>query len=436
MRREWSLLLVLALAAGCSKKDTTAPPSKSVAAIAGHVLDGNRAIAGATVTASPNLPDAVTDSSGVVVYQEVPAPAIYTFRVGKPGYVSASAMLSASAGNAYDFTVFMRRTDTLRVVQSAIASDHSRDIAVVDSTAYIAAAAGLDVRDLHAGRFGARLGHLDIPSDNFQHRLAVAGHYAYVATGRSELAVVDIADPAAPVLSVSVSLPDNAHDVAVDGSLLAIADNDSVQFMSLTNPALPVRMSAVKVLLDGLRQGCYGIALDPVRKVAVVCSFNNGVELIRYDDPRAPLYVNQISSNLNPYQADLDVARGVAAIAGDDGVALLDYADPSNPTVLATLAPGGNGGSDALFMGDRVLFATTFNGLEVIDFSDRASPRVTSRLFPGGPIGSPAGLARTGIGAYVAGDTRLSLVEVPAPAPPVPAVRITQHPLPPARERP
>ncbi|OAD21120.1 LVIVD repeat-containing protein, partial [Candidatus Thiomargarita nelsonii] len=56
--------------------------------------------------------------------------------------------------------------------------------------------------------------------------VAVAGNYAYAATGRG-LAIVDISTPTAPTLAGSYDTSGSALGVAVDGNYAYVADGSS-----------------------------------------------------------------------------------------------------------------------------------------------------------------------------------------------------------------
>lgn len=86
---------------------------------------------------------------------------------------------------------------------------------------------------------GQLLGTIDVPSQN---RVAVNGHYAYVATSTSGLVIVDIADPAAPVIVSTLPMPNGnpAFDVRLNGNHAFIAANGALVDVDVTDPAAPV----------------------------------------------------------------------------------------------------------------------------------------------------------------------------------------------------
>jgi len=64
-------------------------------------------------------------------------------------------------------------------------------------------------------------GSVDTPGNAYG--VAVAGNYAYVADESAGLQVIDISDPANPAIAGSVYTPDNAYDVTVAGNYSYVA---------------------------------------------------------------------------------------------------------------------------------------------------------------------------------------------------------------------
>src|SRR5690606_11962494 len=68
--------------------------------------------------------------------------------------------------------------------------------------------------------------------------IAVSQGYAYAALGTAGLAVVDVQDPANPVLVGVLDTPGSATDLLVVGSALWVADGDAgLQAFDLSDPA-------------------------------------------------------------------------------------------------------------------------------------------------------------------------------------------------------
>jgi hypothetical protein len=410
-------LIGLALIAGCdTNNNILVPPTSSAGtgAIYGIVYTFAAVAPGITITTDPPTQTVVSSADGSFRINGVPAPVVYRVKASGVGFTPDSQLVAVRDGDVAGASFFVRPTDTLRVLHTRTVALGTVGIAVEDSTAYLATEAALEIRDLHSATFGQLIGRLPIFS-SYWRALTLAGSYVYYSTYTSDLAVVDVSNPAAPVRVGTVAVP-QAHDAEVDGNVLAVAGDDSVLFFSLANPAAPARLGAVATQQDGLGQGCYGIALDRTRKIAIVSSFNNGIELVGYADPAAPVYLAQVSSFFNPWDADVDPVLARAYVAGDDGVQILDYTNPLNAEIIGEYAPGGNGGKDVKAFGNYLVFASSFNGLYTLDATNPAQMRVKQRLI----LGSPSGLAATPEGPYLAAGNQLAALGLPlVPVPPV-----------------
>ena len=75
--------------------------------------------------------------------------------------------------------------------------------------------------------------------------VAVFGHYAYVAAGSSGLFVLDISDPAAPVLAGSYDTPGQALGVTVAGNYAYVANgSDGLLVLDISDPSAPIKVGS------------------------------------------------------------------------------------------------------------------------------------------------------------------------------------------------
>ncbi len=107
------------------------------------------------------------------------------------------------------------------------------------------------------------------------------GDYAYVADGAGGLAVVNVADPAAPLHLVSMPTSGSATDVVIGGNL------------------------------------------------AVVCCGSAGIDVFNLDDPTNPLLVGH--ANTSGLAITASISNSMVYVADWDDVETFDLTDPSNP---------------------------------------------------------------------------------------------------------
>jgi hypothetical protein len=412
-------VLAAVLLTGCEKETMVyvPVPAEGTGALYGTVYTYRGLGADVTITTDPPTQTVMTGPDGTFRINGIPAPVVYEVTAANGYMVPDSQLVAISSGEAAGVSLFLASTDTMHVAHSRSVAAGTADIVVGDSIAYLATESAFEIRDLHEAMFGALIGRLPLYSA-YARALARAGSYVYYCTFTADLAVIDISTPTAPVQAGTITVT-QAHDAEVDGNTLVVAADDSLLFFSLANPAAPARIGGVATLQDGLGQGCYGVALDRTRKIAIVCSFNNGIEIVRYTDPANPQYLAQVGSNFNPWDADIEPFNPIAYIAGDNGVQVLDYTNPSNAEIVGEITPGGNGGRDVRVFNDRTLvFASTFNGLRSIEAGNHQAMAVADRL----QLGSPSGVAAADRRAYVAAGNLLLAVDLP-PIVVVPALR-------------
>ncbi|MDP6419274.1 MAG: hypothetical protein QGG80_07440, partial [Candidatus Krumholzibacteria bacterium] len=82
-------------------------------------------------------------------------------------------------------------------------------------------------------------GSVDTPG--YAYVVAISGNYAYVADHSSGLQIVDVSDPATPLITGSVDTPGIAQGVAISGNYAYVADDFSgLQIVDVSNPATPL----------------------------------------------------------------------------------------------------------------------------------------------------------------------------------------------------
>lgn len=163
---------------------------------------------------------------------------------------------------------------------------------------------------------------------------------AYV-TGAGGIAVVDVRDPDALVVTARVPVLDAAHDVAADGERVLVAGGEAgVGILDVSVPAEPVLDAQLDVGF-------------PVERVA-----------------RAP---GRAYAAGTVYTA--------AAVTGTVHVAVVDLANPQTPTVRGEVVVPGRLG--ALVCRDDHAFVATGLDVTTIDATDPARPRAAGRLAAG-----------------------------------------------------
>ena len=196
------------------------------------------------------------------------------------------------------------------------------------------------------------LSFLRIPG--FANGVAVEGDYAYVASGRRGLFVVDVSDLEAPFIAGSLETLGNANDVRVEGG--------------------------------------YAYLAAP--------SFEGDLVIVDVSDPTQPTQAAEVE--LDAIVTDLAVAGGLAFVAATDRLVIVDVSDPAQPAVTSSISLPGNVRGVGV-SGSLVVVAAGTAGVHVIDASDPMSPFLagTTHTRPGAESRA-AGVAVRERLAYVA----------------------------------
>jgi hypothetical protein len=132
----------------------------------------------------------------------------------------------------------------LATVSLGTAKAHS--VVLVGDLAYVGTSTGLTIVDVANPAAPVVLGSVSTARKTLG--LAIRGSYAYLAAYTGDVKVVNVANPAAPVVVKTVALPSYAWDVAIKDHIAYVATfAGEIYLLNLTNPASPVQVKVVGV---------------------------------------------------------------------------------------------------------------------------------------------------------------------------------------------
>lgn len=246
--------------------------------------------------------------------------------------------------------------------------------------------------------------------------LTVSGHYIYAACGSSGVKIIDLADPAHPVLVGVVDTPGSASRVAVSGSLAYVADGTGgVQVLDIGDPAHPAIIGshpALCSILDVALLGDHAIAADSQR----------GFRIVDVSTPSSPTTVYTCDAGRMADFAVLDST--VLASSGPEWSPLpagLYSVDVSNPAAPAALNWTPVQGAGYLTVQDERAYLLGYSsqrGMSIFDVSNPVDPVLLSHSVAD-HFGR--GVAFSGRYAYVGGNRKISVYDMADPANPSPA---------------
>lgn len=243
-------------------------------------------------------------------------------------------------------------------------------VALAGDIAWMAAwGYGLVAVDLDAQGGPKEVGRLEHP---FAATLAIDGTRAYVGrwTNGGGLAVVDIANPAAPAVRAEIPLANQPFRMHASGGYLFVAQTaesgaergGGLQVYDVSGRGAPVPVAHVD---DGCGSS-FDLSVDEAANRAyLACA--DGLRVIDIATPTAPKVIGQYLGGDGFSYTRVAQAGDRAWFADAAGVHELDVADPAHPELVALTPMGGNPPSRLLATEDQRLLALGGNtGVHVL----------------------------------------------------------------------
>lgn len=203
--------------------------------------------------------------------------------------------------------------------------------------------------------------------------------HVYVAAGSAGLHVVDVSNPAAPVIVATRDTPGNANDVRVAGNYAYVADGSAgLQIIDITNPRTPTIAGAVSV---------GGSALDVAvaGSVAYIAAGSAGVVVVNVATPAAPIVAGSVRTSGAIQGLDV-IGTTVVAVDSAPALRVINAANPALPSVVGSVTLTG-APNDVRISGNLAATANYTGGMQLVDFSNGAMPRVVGSLPGSAPTG-------------------------------------------------
>jgi hypothetical protein len=318
---------------------------------------------------------------------------------GQPG---ACTITVTAAGKTATVQGLVQTFQPLALSQITIPG-YANNVDVSGGYAYVAAGAtGLQVVNVSNPAVPVIVAARDTAGN--ANDVRVVGNFAYVADGTNGLVIVNISDPLNPVITGSADTPGEAVDVWIAGNYAYIADSSSgLSIINVTNPAAPILVSTTAT--GGVARG---VAVR--ENVAVVVSDStNTLRTFNVTNPSSPQALGSVT--LSGSLKDVALNGTLAAVAAYTGGAqFVDFSNPSAPVLRGSLpgsAPNGFVPRDVEFGIGFAVFAEQLfpNAVPFVDFGDPTNPSMRG-IIDFSPLGDYAGtgIAVAGPFVYMTGE--------------------------------
>lgn len=239
----------------------------------------------------------------------------------------------------------------------------------------------------------------------------VAGKHAYVAGGYHGFFVVDISNPANPIVVGHANDGGTAYGVAVDGDYAFLAnDDDGLRIYDVSNPAAPRSIACTNELGRARNAAVIG-------NTAYVA--NGALFIYDISDPAFPKKLGFVIPGPTGNAYDVAVKGNYAYLSSyTDGLRICDVSNPTNPFVAShTDLTAGNGVSINI-SGGHVYVGAESGGIEIFDISNP-----TNAVRMGGVSGFAWGVYVAEPMAFFEDRAGLGMWDVSNPSLPVPLAR-------------
>ncbi|WP_324770851.1 hypothetical protein, partial [Pokkaliibacter plantistimulans] len=244
----------------------------------------------------------------------------------------------------------------------------------------------------------------------------VVGNYLYIADSDNGFHIVDVTDPANPVLLSTYDTPDEPRGVVIVGNVAYIADEDSgLQIIDISDPTQPTLLGSI-----GRDNGySFGIAVEG--NYAYIASAYGGLHVIDVSDPTQPVLVGQLDYPSSGDAMRVVVEGNYAYIADTaGGVQIIDITDPTQPSLTANFATSSY--AYDLSLSGSTLYVATTSALVVLDVSDPGNPTQLGSYATGGET---RGVTVDGNYAYVTDSRTVVMLDVSDPSNPTLVTTLT-----------
>ena len=239
----------------------------------------------------------------------------------------------------------------------------------------------------------------------------VADQIAYFGNG-CVLEIIDFSDAENPVELAKIETPSYIYDIAVQGDLLYIANNDlGLRILDIADPLHPIEVGFLEM------QGFYSRVVPGGDIVYFFTNSSNGLYIVDVSTPAEPIEL-----------ARFDIGdRGGMSLAGEylfvaarwNGCKVIDVSTPTSPVEVAVI--NDIYGYDVATEGERA-YVSTGDSLLILDISTPSDPAKLGSVYA-----NPGSVIQTadieGPLAYIGERNWLRIVDVTDPSAPVSHVR-------------
>jgi len=213
-------------------------------------------------------------------------------------------------------------------------------------------------------------------------KVQVQGNYAYMVRlgGDPDFVVVDISDPATPVLVGALNLPDNPTNIAVNGNYAYISsesNSEELQIVNISNPSSPSLIGTYNLAGNDNANGIY-FADDKVYLVTDQDNKNGEFFIINVNNPSSPVLLGEEELGSNAQEVVvLDDYAFVASDSNSEELQVIDISSSSSPNKVGGYDANGNSaGLSIVGFAQTVVLGRSGGEVLILDISSADNPEL------------------------------------------------------------
>ncbi|MBI4553759.1 MAG: choice-of-anchor D domain-containing protein, partial [Candidatus Latescibacteria bacterium] len=201
--------------------------------------------------------------------------------------------------------------------------------------------------------------------------VAVSGQYTYIGDGPNGLQVINIGNPANPVLAGSLATDGPGLGLSVVGNYVYLADQaGGLKIINVTNPTQPTLTGQYVV------SGRYAYDVAVQSTTAYIAYDFLGLQIVNVANPSNPQLLKGLGTPSWAYELFPSGNYGYL-VHSAAGMLVIDISNPATAQQVASLNLSGN--PEGVFVAGQYAYVAAYGvGLHVIDISIPSNPRLVA----------------------------------------------------------
>lgn len=245
---------------------------------------------------------------------------------------------------------------------------------------------------------------VDLSGNADGNKVQVSGNYAFVirSATSANFVVLDITNPAAPIIKTTLSLNGTPQNIAVSGNFAYIAsdsDTQELQIINISNPLTPIQSGSYNSTGN---QNASGIA---VSGNTAFLARKNGPDMefltVNVTTSTAPALIGSLELGANAN--DVVISGNYAFVTSDDNaqeLKVISISNPAAPSLVGSLNLATNTDGEAIAISGNTILMSQGTSLFTVNIAIPAVPTLLGSVSAGGTINDIA-LALGGSSSYV-----------------------------------